>query len=61
MANVLSTDKQVRVGQGCASLLDQKMRNLPCQNLQFDEIRRKRSCEGEISGQNDLGWRCRDI
>jgi len=28
----------VRIGQGCASLLDAKMRNLPCQQLQFDEI-----------------------
>jgi len=28
----------VRVGQGCATLLDQKMRNLDCQLLQFDEI-----------------------
>ncbi len=28
----------VRVGQGCASLLDQKMRGLSCQHLQFDEI-----------------------
>lgn len=28
----------VRVGQGCATLLDQKMRNLSCQHLQFDEI-----------------------
>jgi transposase len=28
----------VRVGQGCAALLDQKMRNLGCQRLQFDEI-----------------------
>jgi hypothetical protein len=28
----------VRVGQGCASLLDQKMRNLSCQHLQLDEI-----------------------
>ncbi|HUJ80112.1 MAG TPA: hypothetical protein VLY45_07350 [Nitrospiria bacterium] len=28
----------VRVGQGCKSLLDQTMRNLPCQHLQFDEI-----------------------
>jgi IS1 family transposase len=28
----------VRVGQGCAALLDQKMRNLPCRHLQFDEI-----------------------
>jgi len=28
----------VRVGQGCAKLLDQKMRNLTCHFLQFDEI-----------------------
>lgn len=28
----------VRVGQGCAALLDSKMRDLPCRHLQFDEI-----------------------
>src|ERR1700745_2699402 len=28
----------VRVGQGCAGILDRKMRDLPCQQLQFDEI-----------------------
>jgi IS1 family transposase len=28
----------VRVGQGCATLLDRKMRDLPCQRLQLDEI-----------------------
>jgi IS1 family transposase len=28
----------VRVGKGCQSLLDSKMRDLPCQHLQFDEI-----------------------
>jgi IS1 family transposase len=28
----------VRVGQGCAALLDRKMRNLPCHHLQFDEL-----------------------
>ncbi len=28
----------VRVGQGCAGLLDSKMRNLTCQHLQFDEL-----------------------
>lgn len=28
----------VRVGQGCAGLLDRKMRDLPCRQLQFDEI-----------------------
>lgn len=28
----------VRVGQGCARLLDQKMRNLRCNYLEFDEI-----------------------
>jgi IS1 family transposase len=28
----------VRVGKGCQSLLDAKMRDLTCQNLQFDEL-----------------------
>lgn len=28
----------VRVGKGCQSLLDRKMRNLPCKQLQFDEL-----------------------
>lgn len=28
----------VRVGQGCAKLLDNKMRDLSCHYLQFDEI-----------------------
>ena len=28
----------VRVGQGCAKLLDEKMRGLTCENLQFDEL-----------------------
>jgi IS1 family transposase len=28
----------VRVGEGCARLLDDRMRNLSCTNLQFDEI-----------------------
>lgn len=28
----------VRVGQGCSQLLDQKMRNLQCNYLEFDEI-----------------------
>jgi IS1 family transposase len=28
----------VRVGKGCANVLDQKMRGLSCQHLQFDEI-----------------------
>ena len=28
----------VQIGQGCARLLDQKMRNLDCQSIQVDEI-----------------------
>ena len=28
----------VRVGKGCAALMDGKMRDLPCENLQFDEL-----------------------
>jgi IS1 family transposase len=28
----------VRVGKGCAALMDAKMRNVPCKQLQFDEV-----------------------
>lgn len=28
----------VRIGQGCANLMDRKMRDLPCKQLQFDEL-----------------------
>jgi IS1 family transposase len=28
----------VRIGKGCLSLMDSKMRDLPCENLQFDEL-----------------------
>src|SRR5947209_7987122 len=28
----------VRVGQGCARIMDEKMRNLDCRNIQVDEI-----------------------
>ena len=28
----------VRIGQGCARLLDEKMRNLDCHRLELDEI-----------------------
>ena|SRR5438552_2119939 len=28
----------VKVGQECTALLDEKMRNLPCRLLQFDEV-----------------------
>lgn len=28
----------VRVGQGCAALMDAKMQNLPCRNIQVDEL-----------------------
>jgi hypothetical protein len=31
----------VRVGQGCAALLDRKMRGFSCQHLQFDKKPRK--------------------
>jgi len=44
----------VRVGQGCAELLDRKMRGLSCQQLQFDEIwgfigKKERHCTPEDS------------
>ncbi len=29
----------VKVGQGCAALMDAKMQNLPCRNIQVDEMR----------------------
>src|SRR5689334_8975969 len=52
----------VRVGRGCARLLDQKMRGLTCRFLQFDEIwgfigKRKSTC---CSGRSDTR-RCLDI
>jgi hypothetical protein len=28
----------VKVGQGCAKMLDSSMRNLPCNRLEMDEI-----------------------
>ena len=28
----------IKVGQGCAAIMDYKMRDLPCELLQFDEI-----------------------
>ncbi len=28
----------VRIGQGCAAIMDEKMRDLPCKDLQVDEI-----------------------
>src|SRR6266487_459770 len=28
----------VRIGQGCARIMDEKMRNLPCTDIQLDEI-----------------------
>ncbi|MGA2171016.1 MAG: hypothetical protein ABSG62_22755 [Terracidiphilus sp.] len=28
----------VKVGQGCTTLVDEKMRNLPCRRLEMDEI-----------------------
>lgn len=28
----------VRIGKGCAELMDRKMRDLPYENLQFDEL-----------------------
>jgi IS1 family transposase len=44
----------VRVGKGCARLLDAKMRDLSCQQLQFDEIwgfigKKERHCTADDS------------
>jgi hypothetical protein len=35
----------VRIGQGCARIMDEKMRNLPCTDIQLDE-------SGALSGKN---------
>ena len=42
----------VRVGQGCAHIMDEKMRNLDCRNIQVDEIwgfiqKRKKNIKSE--------------
>ena len=51
----------VRVGQGCAGLLDRKMRNLSCQQLQFDEIwgfigKKERHCTVDDSPEVGNVW-----
>src|SRR6185295_127855 len=28
----------VRVGEGCKAMMDEKLRNLPCKNVQVDEV-----------------------
>jgi IS1 family transposase len=51
----------VRVGNGCAGLLDAKMRNLPCRQLQFDEIwgfigKKERHCTPDDSMELGDVW-----
>jgi IS1 family transposase len=51
----------VRVGQGCAGLLDRKMRNLSCQQLQFDEIwgfisKKERHCTVDDAPEIGDAW-----
>jgi IS1 family transposase len=51
----------IKVGQGCATLLDQTMRNLPCQHLQFDEIwgfigKKERHLESDDDPQYGDTW-----
>ncbi len=51
----------VRVGQGCAGLLDRKMRNLSCRQLQFDEIwgfigKKERHCTVDDSPEIGDVW-----
>lgn len=51
----------VRVGKGCASLLDAKMRDLPCKNLQFDEVwgfigKKERHCLPEDNYELGDAW-----
>ena len=51
----------IRVGQGCAKILDSKMRNLQCKNLEVDEIwgfigkKAKRTSVAEkVAGMGDV-------
>jgi len=51
----------VRVGKGCAALLDRKMRDLPCDNLQFDEVwgfigKKERHCTVDDSPELGDVW-----
>ncbi|HKM81211.1 MAG TPA: IS1 family transposase [Candidatus Acidoferrum sp.] len=51
----------VRVGKGCQSLLDAKMRNLTCQHLQFDEIwgfigKKERHCTADDNPELGDVW-----
>src|SRR5271169_4757768 len=51
----------VRVGQGCAGLLDRKMRDLPCRQLQFDELwgfigKKERHCTADDSPEVGDVW-----
>ena len=53
----------VRVGEGCAALLDERMRNLSCTNLQFDEIwgfvgKKQRRVMDNDSEQGDVWTFC---
>lgn len=51
----------VRVGNGCANLLDHKMRDLPCNHLQFDEVwgfigKKERHCTPDDSPEVGDVW-----
>jgi IS1 family transposase len=51
----------VRVGQGCARVLDEKMRDLPCENIQVDEVwgfigKKQRHVVAEDSGTVGDVW-----
>lgn len=54
----------VRIGQGCARILDEKMRNLTCENLQCDELwgfigkKERRVTEGDNPELGDVWTFC---
>ncbi|MGD0101507.1 MAG: hypothetical protein ABSC60_14260, partial [Acidobacteriota bacterium] len=54
----------VKIGQGCATVLDEKMHNLSCQNLQVDEIwgfigkKERRVCAGDNPELGDVWTFC---
>lgn len=56
----------VRVGQGCARVMDEKMRDLNCRNIQVDEIwgfvsKKQRNVTLEEAGQKGDVWTWRAV
>lgn len=51
----------VRMGQGCADILDNKMRVLDCQNIQVDEMWGFIGAKKKTAKENNMGDEFGDI